>query len=359
MSFVFHVRRLDPLLSGQFYNGQTEWFLGREQPWLWLFEYGTIPGLALTLGCLIAWFLSHFVVGLVPYRRYFLLIFLTAAIGAGILVNGLLKDYWGRPRPRQTVEFGGHWEYRQVCEIGTPGRGQSFPCGHCTMGYLFTLLFFLRKKNKLIAYLGGSFGVGYGVMISAARVVQGAHFVQDAIWSAGVLWLVAIFLNYFVLRIEEAPPPQIYEGQWGKKLGYGFLVALVVSTITVLFMTRRPYYRSYDVALPLPAGVERLKIKSNFTWEIDRVRFDDQPQPHVRLDAKGFGWTNVYHYFYTDSRSQGQGKVQVYLLEVFTRGYFSELNHDLTLYLPKERKNRLTVEFESRPSLPVLQEEKH
>jgi membrane-associated PAP2 superfamily phosphatase len=67
----------------------------------------------------------------------FLLYSLTSIVGAGLIVNALLKEYTGRPRPREVVEFGGNWEYRAALELGIPGQGQSFPCGHCTMGFIF------------------------------------------------------------------------------------------------------------------------------------------------------------------------------------------------------------------------------
>ena len=126
---------LDRSIAGRFYSPSDGWYLGDRQPWRWLYEYGTIPGIMLAVAALIAWITCLVKTRLHYLRPYFLIVVLTAVIGPGILVNGVLKNYWGRPRPRQVQEFGGRWEYRHLHQPGTPGRGESFPCGHCSMGF--------------------------------------------------------------------------------------------------------------------------------------------------------------------------------------------------------------------------------
>jgi len=118
-----------------------------------------------------------------------------------------MKDYWGRPRPIQIREFVGQWEYRQVLSAGTPGKGKSFPCGHATMGFIFLSLCFLRRRSRAVAASGLIAGIGLGGVVSAGRVVQGAHFLSDAVWSLGIVIIVSAALYYLILRIPEDRPP--------------------------------------------------------------------------------------------------------------------------------------------------------
>jgi membrane-associated PAP2 superfamily phosphatase len=39
--------------------------------------------------------------------------------------------------------------------------------------------------------------------LSLARIVQGAHFVSDTLWSFGTMMLISGILYYFVLRIPS------------------------------------------------------------------------------------------------------------------------------------------------------------
>ncbi len=37
-------------------------------------------------------------------------------------------------------------------------------------------------------------GVAFGIAMSYARIVQGAHFLNDTLWAFGMVWLVAVIL---------------------------------------------------------------------------------------------------------------------------------------------------------------------
>ena len=355
MALGFHQTRLDPQISARFFDAATQtWPWAARQPWAWLFDYGTIPGLVLTLFALGGWGLSHFSAAWAGYRRYWLLVFLTSIIGGGIIVNGLLKDYWGRPRPRETVEFGGHWKYLQVCEVGKAGRGKSFPCGHCTMGYLFTILLFFRKKNKWIAYLGGGFGLLYGILISLARVLQGAHFAQDTFFAAWVLWLVATLLAYFVLPLEA--PVNLNPAKGWKRLFYGLGIGLAALAIAALFLTRRPYVRSYDLTTSWHKDTQAIYLRTNFGINQPlQVRFAEVDRITVYAEARGLGWPDVVHDFYvTDHWQRSEGRL-ILDLTIYRSGYFNELDHWLSLTLPKSAQGRVRIELEDEISLPPLE----
>lgn len=194
---------LDREVADLFYTASRGWFLGDKQPWHFLYHWGTIPGLLLSLVSLAAWIYCAWQGRGLRWERYWLLMLLTSLLGAGLMVNALLKPYWGRPRPKQVVEYGGRFEYRHVTSPAIPGQGKSFACGHSTMGFLFCAFIFFKRRNRPLAVYGTLFGLGLGLGLSLARIVQGAHFVSDTLWSFGTMMLISGILYYFVLRIPS------------------------------------------------------------------------------------------------------------------------------------------------------------
>jgi lipid A 4'-phosphatase len=191
---------LDLRIAERFY-ADGKWYLAKRQPWRFLYHYGTIPGIVLSLAALLVWCGGLFSPRLAPWRHYCLLVVLTTVLGAGLLVNAVFKPYWGRPRPEQIEAFNGQRQYRHFYSPGQPGDGTSFPSGHPTMGFIFITLVFFRARSRALAYTGSAFGIISGGLLGAARIVQGGHFFSDVIWSLGMLLLVSGVLYYFVLRI--------------------------------------------------------------------------------------------------------------------------------------------------------------
>ena len=76
--------------------------------YIWGERFGFCVGAA----AFCTWLLSFFVTKWVRWRRAALALLLTLVIGAGFIVNLGFKGYWGRPRPKQLIEFGGTQSYR-------------------------------------------------------------------------------------------------------------------------------------------------------------------------------------------------------------------------------------------------------
>ena len=117
LAVLFNV---DRSVAGLFYDPQQGWPVGDGRFWQWLYEYGTLPGLALTLAALTGLAVSFRSRWLATWRRELLVVFLTAVIGGGVLVNAFFKPYWGRPRPRQVTLYGGQYDYQPFYRPGTP-----------------------------------------------------------------------------------------------------------------------------------------------------------------------------------------------------------------------------------------------
>lgn len=134
-------------------------------------------------------------------RLYGIFIMLCVIVGPGLIVNGILKDHWGRPRPRQIVEFGGPLPYAPpLLPAGT--HGKSFPCGHCSVGYLYAVGWWLWRRSRPRSAAGSlAAGSAIGTLMGIGRMAAGGHFLSDIVWSGLIALGVAHALYYHVLRI--------------------------------------------------------------------------------------------------------------------------------------------------------------
>ncbi len=130
---------------------------------------------------------------------------LSLALGVGLIVNGTLKEYSGRPRPVQTTIFGGNMEFAPAGSFdGTCPGNCSFVSGEAAgAGWLICLIFLVPPRWRKWAAVPI---VAVSVTMAALRVVVGAHFTSDAILG----WLVPIILFCMMITIDaiRRPPPE-------------------------------------------------------------------------------------------------------------------------------------------------------
>ncbi len=338
VTFFFALFDLDRKIAAQLFNAKEGFHLRHYPLWVWLYHYGTLPGAVLTLMALVGWGISFWNNRLYAWRRPLLLVVLTAVIGSGLLVNGILKQYWGRPRPNQTVEFGGYWQYRGIFPPGLPGKGSSFPCGHCAMGFVFIALWGCRRLNKPIAVGGVVTGIALGGLLSAARVIQGAHFVSDTLWSLGLMTLTAtVFDDLLIRRPERKRDP-------GIRIQKSWVLVITAAAVVLLlmgYMTRRPYYESDRYPLALDGNLTQIDIRFNEDPVRLNILYGNQDQGWLQVDTRGLGWINA------DTRlemaSLRNTQTLQFNLHMTVRSYFDELDHTLTLTLPRAFKNQIEV----------------
>ena len=124
-----------------------------------------------------------------------LFIILSFALGPGLMVNAILKNHWGRPRPHQIIQLGGTMHFEPA---GTPG-GQcptncSFVCGDASVVFAFwAFLPFIRRRWRRISY--GILILAAGSFMGLVRMAQGGHFLSDVILSGLVVYLVIWLLH--------------------------------------------------------------------------------------------------------------------------------------------------------------------
>jgi lipid A 4'-phosphatase len=168
-----------------------------------MFKYGLIPA-QFTCGVAALFFLlTYYKPKYKAYRRPALMLALTMCIGAGAFAHVLFKEFWGRPRPRQIVQFGGKQEFRPyyLPSLKKPIEpSKSFPSGHSTCGFYFFALYFLGKryKNKPLEYIGLITSITLGILLSYTRLAQGGHFLSDVLFAALLMWESAYFSDWLI-----------------------------------------------------------------------------------------------------------------------------------------------------------------
>jgi lipid A 4'-phosphatase len=192
------VTDIDRNLSARFYRAEApqRWFLKDAPPWRWLYHYGEYPALLMACGALLVLLGGIRRRAWARYRRHCLIVILSVALGPGVLVNGLLKPYWGRPRPRHIVQFGGTQRFRPWWQPAGPGAGQSFPSGHAAMGYvMISGAVLIACRRVWLRRWALASALGYGTLIGLTRIVQGGHFLSDVACSGLLVTLLIMGLQ--------------------------------------------------------------------------------------------------------------------------------------------------------------------
>ena len=199
---------LDRETARLFYLQGAGFVGGDRLVWRVLYRYGEWPALFLVAGALLVLATGFARAGLRRYRRACVFLLLVYLLGPGLLINGMLKTHWDRPRPVDVVDFGGAQPFVQLSAPTFDGaEGRSFPSGHASVAfYLASPWFLLRSTNRRAARLWLGAGLAYGGLVSLTRMVQGAHFLSDVLWSWGIVHLLGLLLAHW-LRLDQPEVP--------------------------------------------------------------------------------------------------------------------------------------------------------
>ena len=201
-TFIIAVTDADLKLAALFCI-DGKWPIGAEQPWRLLYLLDRGPAISLALCGLAAAIIGRFNRQRRSWIRPGLFLVILLALGPGLIVNSVFKEYWGRPRPREIVQFGGKKEFLHPWQKGVAHMGRSFPSGHASAAfYLSAPFFLLRRRKPGTASLWMAGGLIFGCLMSVARITQGGHFLSDNLWAWGMVHLTAVSL-YYLLRLDR------------------------------------------------------------------------------------------------------------------------------------------------------------
>ena len=194
---------LDLKFSGLFFDSEAGYFSDAEAPlWMALYRFGPLPGVVLGIWATVMLVGSFVIERLRLFREPCMFLALMLALGPGLLVNGILKPSWNRPRPCELTEFGGTQDFLPVLNLrlATEHVSKSFPSGHASIGfYLLAPIFVLSDKSRRWSILFLMLGLSLGFAMGLGRVAQGRHFASDVLWSGAIVYFTGLVLAY-VLR---------------------------------------------------------------------------------------------------------------------------------------------------------------
>lgn len=124
------------------------------------------------------------------------------ALGPGLVVNGILKRFWGRARPSAVTEFGGTAQFTPAWQIADQCPANcSFVSGEMSgAAALAILLTMVVAANRVVlgrtGYKAAVFAIAAVPLFTAwQRVAAGQHFLSDVVLAGLIVVLIAALLR--------------------------------------------------------------------------------------------------------------------------------------------------------------------
>ncbi|MCF7920597.1 MAG: phosphatase PAP2 family protein [Candidatus Cloacimonetes bacterium] len=343
-TLLFIFSNLDNALLKYFWNAENGWFLAELPPWLQIREYSSIPALFIAIGAIFLFILGLNVRKFEKYRKHCLYLILLMLLAPGLIVNTILKENFGRPRPRDTIQFNGKYNYEKPLVYDTASPGKSFPCGHASMGFYFFAFYILnRKRNKKFARAAFGITLFWGGLIGLTRMVQGAHYLSDVIWSAFICYLSALWL-YHIFRFENefyfVPRSGISSG---KKRVFTIIASILMVLIIFAVTLATPVNKWHTV------NTVNILLNNSNSLEIDLL-LEPAEIEIIRADSLFIRW-NYQGFGAPKSRLRSLEEASLidstYFLSVkqYKVGFFTEFQQNIKIYLPKNQITHLRYQI--------------
>ncbi|GIL01570.1 MAG: phosphoesterase [Alphaproteobacteria bacterium] len=173
----------------------------------------TLWYVTIAVACVLALAGRHRLFGFGP-RRW---LYLAACSLAGplLLVNILLKEHWGRWRPREIVELGGSEPFTSVLHWGGAcDYNCSFVSGEvASMVMAFIALAFVTTAWRPVFY---ALTIVMGLVAALIRVGQGGHFLSDTLLAGVLMTIVAAALYWAIFLADAGRWLDRHDGLWAR-----------------------------------------------------------------------------------------------------------------------------------------------
>lgn len=143
----------------------------------------------------------------VRWWRRTMVLALMMLLGVAGLVNGVLKEHWGRARPIAVQAFGGE---REFSPAGVPvdqcSRNCSFVSGHAATGFALGAVGLLGSPRTRRRW--ARIGLVAGLLVGLGRISQGGHFLSDVLFAGLAVHACgcALRLAWLWLRVAARRP---------------------------------------------------------------------------------------------------------------------------------------------------------
>ena len=137
-----------------------------------------------------------------PSGRAVLFLALSLALGPGLLVNLVLKEHSHRPRPVQTQEMGGKWEFRSWYRFdGQCESNCSFVSGEGASAF-WTVAPALLTPPPIRPFAIAA-ALTFAAATSGLRMAFGGHYLSDVLFAGLFTLLITLALYRFLIRPER------------------------------------------------------------------------------------------------------------------------------------------------------------
>ena len=348
-STPFWLTDLDFSISDQFYNvAKKNWpAQGNGTFWKFIYTYGVIPGLLAILGSILVIIRSYLKPGMRLSRIKSWCVILALVLGPGLVVNGIFKPNFGRSRPYDIQRYGGEQQFQKLFVPGE--KGESFPAGHPSTGFVLTIFFFLaypRNRKKAWVYLAGAMSLG--ILLGIARISQGGHFTSDVLWSFGMTQIVNMIVYFKLLKMPEKEfadyTNSVTTPSTFKKVGFYSAMLLISGGFVFSFMAAYPVDHHQTNSSVVPVSADTLTLDLSFKKE--DILLYRSSNPFVSIDylvlAHGFPWSR----FLAQPSITFDGRKATYHLVIHKSGFTPEYRGRIKLFIPDHIKiiNNITSE---------------
>ncbi|WP_333589953.1 phosphatase PAP2 family protein [Ligilactobacillus acidipiscis] len=150
--------------------------------WIWLLIF-------VILTVAFQYWLGHFQLETIQ-RLLLVAVFASLTVWFSLQVNQGLKEIWGRVRPYELNKTQSNFT-NWLTINGVTGH-KSFPSGHTQAATLLIVFsWFFKGKTQKVWWISG---IVYGALMGLSRVVIGAHFMSDVVFS---FFLTAVIIYIF------------------------------------------------------------------------------------------------------------------------------------------------------------------
>ena len=301
----FWLTDLDLSVAGLWYHPDAEdpWWESNRHLWVFLYQASPVLVSLMLIGSLLTLAATWVWPGWRRRRRYAVFVLALTLLGPGLVINGVIKDYWGRPRPHQTIALGGTLAYAPPLIRNRGSQGMSFPSGHSAVGFALGAFFLIwQRRRPRLAWGALIVSIVLGALIGAGRMIAGDHFLSDVIWSAVLTYGVAWVLYWFVLRIpqreqatrDRSPSPPLRRfSHPGLAVG-GFLLGSLTLVGAVLLATPVQETRTLAIKpLTTTTGPRTLRLVADEAtltlFHLGALAIAKGEAASIRFKGRGFG----------------------------------------------------------------------